>query len=161
MSLLYIHIRVNLSSLCFESFSSFIKYNVSIVLSFICHNSYYHLVGSSWLLELLDRWWNQLGRVDGGISLEESMVSSWKGLESSGIVSSKNVGRQQQASQMVLMSDESRQLMVCCSNWVPLASTFDVSISFIWRILVKKSFGRVLLKFIIGGIILIRWPVGN
>ena len=80
--LLYIHIKVKLSSLYFESFSSFIKYNVSIVFSFICHYSYY-LVGSSWLLQLLDRWWDQLGRVDGGVSLQELMVSSWKGVVSS------------------------------------------------------------------------------
>ena len=59
------HIKVKLSSLCFESFSSFIKYSVSIVFSFICRLSNYHLGGSSWLLEVLDRWWDQLGRVDG------------------------------------------------------------------------------------------------
>ena len=100
--------------------------------------------------------------VDGGMSLEESTVgSAWKSVESSGIVSLRNVGRQQQSSQMVLMSDGSSQLMVYCSNWVLLASNFDVSISFIWRILVKKCFERVLLKFIIGGILFIRWTVGN
>ena len=52
-------------------------YCVLIYLSYSC----YYLVGSSWLLELLDRWWDQLGRVDGGVSLEELMMSSWKGVE--------------------------------------------------------------------------------
>ena len=41
-----------------------------------------------------------------------------------------------------------------------IASNCDVSVSFVWRILVKKCFRRVLLKFIIGGIIIIRLPVG-
>ena len=48
---------------------------------------------------------------------------------------------------------------VTCDLLVNDNSECDVSVWFVWRIIVKYRFRRVFLKFVIGRIIVIRWPV--
>ena len=109
--------------------------------------------GSSWLLNWLNRWWDQLERGWNGHFGVFSAKWCWVFCCNLLGVDGQSLGPDSWWCAVSVYC-------VTCDLPVNNNSECDVSICFVWRMLVEYRFRGVFLKFIIGRIIVIRWPVG-